>query len=260
MSGTRIRPDKQVQTAPGPGYVLHSDTNGELQFALLSALAGNGNTGFPDYMFGDVHSIDSIQLLGNTLVLRYTNNQNVQFVKSCDLTSLAVDVKVTGAVLQRPDANTYILQLTESDGTMVSVNLSDLLAIVTANSPDIIFSGNGTAGNPLTAVLSDSAKAALSGSVHWTDEFPNLTTGNYVTLTYTPLYPFPLHVYRNGLRLKEFVDWRWAVDANPKTIKMMSTSFGANGQAETVIVDYKTAEHTLPRQVIDGQPQQPQQG
>lgn len=257
MSGTRIRPDKQIQTAPGPGYVLNSDINGELQFALLSALLGNGNSSFPDYVFGDVHTIDSIQLLGNTLVLRYTNNQNVQFVKSCDLTALTIDVKVTGAVLQRPDANTYILQLTESDGSTVSVNLSDLLAIVTTNSADIIFSGNGTAANPLTAVLSDSAKAALNGSVPWTDEFINLTTGTAVQLTYTPLYPFPLHVYRNGLRQKELYEWRYNA-ANPKTVYLQGLSFGANGQPETVIVDYKTAEHTTPRPAIDGQQLYPQ--
>ncbi len=254
MSGTRIRPDKQIQTAPGPGYVLHSDNNGELQFALLSALGGNGNTNFPDYMFGDVHSIDSLQLLGNTLVLRYTNNQNVQFVKSCDLTSLAVDVKVTGAFLQHPEGNTYILQLTQSDGTTVSVNLSELLAIVTLNSVDIIFSGNGTAANPLTAVLSDTAKAALNGSVHWTDEFINLTTGNAVQLSYTPLYPFPLHVYRNGLRQKELYEWRYSA-ANPKMIYLQGASFGANAQPETIIVDYKTADHTNPRPPLDGQQQ-----
>lgn len=258
MSGTRIRPDKQIQTAPGPGYVLHSDTNGELQFALLSALAGSGGS-LPDYMFGDVHTIDSLQLLGNTLVLRYTNNQGVQFVKSCDLTALAVDVKVTGAILQHPNAATYILQLTQTDGTTVTVNLSDLLAVVTTNSADIIFSGNGTAGSPLTAVLSDIAKAALNGSVHWTDEFINLTTGNSVQLTYTPLYPFPLHVYRNGLRQKELYEWRQHPTI-PKTIILQGASFGANAQPETVIVDYKTAEQTTPRPPLDGQQQQPPQG
>lgn len=256
MSGTRIRPDKQIQTAPGPGYVLHSDVNGELQFALLSALIGNsGNQTLPPY----IRSIDSLQLIGNTLVLKYTDQNGTQLTRSCDLTTLAVDVKVTGAVLQRPDANTYILQITESDGTTVSVNLSDLLAIVTLNSADIIFSGNGTAANPLTAVLSDSAKAALNGSVHWTDEFINLTTGNSVQLTYTPVYPFPLHVYRNGLRQKELYEWRYNA-ANPKTVYLQGASFGVNGQAELVIVDYMTAEHTTPRPPLDGNPQQPPQG
>ncbi|MBS1616234.1 MAG: hypothetical protein JST06_08980 [Bacteroidetes bacterium] len=259
MSGTRIRPDKQIQTAPGPGYVLHSDNNGELQFALLAALAGNGNSNFPDYMFGDVHTIDSIQLLGNTLVLRYTNNQNVQFVKSCDLTSLAVDVKVTGAFLQHLDANTYVLQLTQSDGTTVTVNLSELLAVVTVNSADIIFSGNGTATNPLTAVLSDSAKSALNGGTHWTDQFINLTTGNSVQLSYTPIYPFPILVSRNGLDQAELYEWRYNA-ANPKVIYLQGASFGANGQPETVIVHYKTLDHTTPRQPLDYQPQYPQQG
>ncbi len=251
MSGTRIRPDKQIQTAPGQGYVLHSDTNGELQFALLSALAGGGNTGFA---IGDIRSIDSLQLVGTTLILHYTTNQSVQLTKSCDLTTLAVDVNVNGAILQHPDANTYVLQITESDGSTVSVNLSDLLAVVTTNSADIIFSGNGTAAAPLTAMLSSTAKAALSSGTHWTDEFPNLTTGNSVQLTYAPLYPFPLHVYRNGLRQKEILEWR-KDDTDPKRIFLHGPSFGANAQSELVIVDYKTAEQTTPRPPAEGEPQ-----
>lgn len=241
MSGTRIRPDKQIQTAPGQGYVLHSDTNGELQFALLSAITDGGIGTYPDFVIGDVHTIDSVQLVGTTLVLQYTNNQGTQFTKSCELTSLAVDVNVTGAILQHPDANTYILQLTENDGSTVSVNLSDLVAVVTANSADIIFSGNGTAAAPLTAVLSDNAKTAPSGGIHWTDEFTGLTTGNSVILNRAPLYPYPLHVYRNGLRQKEILEWR-KDEVNPKRIFLEGPSFGANGQAEIVVVDYKTTD------------------
>lgn len=249
MSGTRIRPDKQIQTAPGQGYVLHSDTNGELQFALLSSLTGDGG-GNTSGAIGDVRSIDSVQLVGTTLVLQYTNSQGTQFTRSCNLEALAVDVKVTGAILQRPDANTYILQLTESDGSTVTVNLSDLLAIVTANSTDIIFSGNGTAGNPLSATLSESVKTAMGGGYHWTDEFTGLTTGNSVQLTHTPLYPFPLHVYRNGLRQKEFVEWT-KDEADPKRIVFEGPSFGANAQAEIVVVDYKTADAIPPRPTPD---------
>ncbi|MBS1629536.1 MAG: hypothetical protein JST27_05715 [Bacteroidetes bacterium] len=246
MAGTRIRPDKQIQTAPGQGYVLQSDINGELQFALLSALIGNGNQ---QDAFGDIRSIDSLQLLGNTLVLRYTNNQGVQMVKSCDLTSLAVDVKVTGAFLQRLEANTYILQITQSDGTTTSVNLSELLAIVTVNSADIIFSGNGTASSPLTAVLSDSAKTQLSGAKHWTDEFTALSGGNSVQLTYTPIYPFPLHPHRNGLRQKELTEWKQD-PLNPRRLNFQ-INFGANGQYETVVVDYMTLDPVGPRQLTD---------
>lgn len=247
MAGTRIRPDKQIQTAPGQGYVLQSDINGELQFALLSALIGNG--GNPDAALGDIRSIDSLQLLGNTLVLRYTNNQGVQMVKSCDLTSLAVDVKVTGAFLQHLEANTYILQITQSDGTTVSVNLSELLAIVTVNSADIILSGNGTASNPLTAVLTDSARTSLNGGSHWTDEFTGLSTGNSVQLSYIPIYPFPIHPYRNGIRQKELVEWKQDPQ-NPRRINFQ-IDFGANGQYETIIVDYKTLDQTGPRQLSD---------
>jgi hypothetical protein len=244
MSGTRIRPDKQIQTAPGQGYTLYSDSNGELQFALLSGLFPGSNGTVSDTLVrGDIRSIDSLQLTGNVLVLKYTDNLGGHFTKSCDLTTLAVGVKVTGAILQRPDANTYILQLTESDGTTVSVNLSDLIAIVTVNSADIIFSGNGTAASPLSAMLSDTVRQAFAGSLHWTDEFTGLTTGNNVSLTYTPLYPFPLHVYRNGLRQKELQEWRYD-STNPKTIYLQGSSFGAYGQAETVIVDYKTVEQT----------------
>ena len=117
MSGTRIRPDKQIQTAPGAGYVPFSDTNGELQFALLSALVGSGGGsggGVSDeFVRGDLRSIDSVQLTGSTLVIAYTDNTGAHFTKSCDLSSLSVKVKVTGAIMQHPDANTYILQLTE---------------------------------------------------------------------------------------------------------------------------------------------------
>lgn len=246
MAGTRIRPDKQIQTAPGQGYVLQSDINGELQFALLSALIGNGNQQDAN---GDIRSIDSLQLLGNTLVLRYTNNQGVQMAKSCDLTSLAVDVKVTGAFLQHLDANTYILQITQSDGTTTTVNLSDLLAVITVNSADIIFSGNGTSGSPLTAVLSDAALAARNGAKHWTDEFTALSAGNSVQLSYTPVYPFPIHPYRNGLRQKELVEWKQDPQ-NPRRINFQ-IGFGANGQYETIIVDYMTLDQTGPRQLTD---------
>ncbi len=256
MSGTRIRPDKQIQTAPGQGYVLHSDTNGELQFALLSALTQQGNGTVTDaFVRGDIRSIDSVQLISNTLVIAYTDNTGAHFTKSCNLSSLAVDVKVTGAILQRPDANTYILQLTESDGSTVSVNLSNLLAVVTVNSADIILTGNGTAANPLTAVLSDTAKAGMLSGVHWTDEFTGLTTGNTVQLTYVPIYPFPLHVYRNGLRQKEFIEWRYYPQTAPKAIVLQGATFGANGQPEVVIVDYKTSEATTPRPPYDGQQQ-----
>jgi hypothetical protein len=252
MSGTRIRPDKQIQAAPGQGYTLHSDSNGELQFALLSGLFPTSNgTVTEAFVRGDIRSIDSLQLQGNVLVLNYTDNTGASFSKTCDLTTLAVDVKVTGAILQCPDASTYILQLTESDGTTVSVNLSDLLAVVTANSTDIVFSGNGTAASPLSAVLSDTARAALNGAAHWTDEFINLTTGNAVQLTYTPVYPFPLQVYRNGLRQKELYEWRYSA-ANPKVIYLQGASFGANGQPELVIVDYRTAERTTPRPPVEG--------
>lgn len=252
MSGTRIRPDKQIQTAPGPGYVLNSDNNGELQFALLSALTGNGGGVQDAFVRGDIRSIDSVQLVEHTLVIAYTDNTGVRFTKSCNLSLLAVDVKLTGAILLQPQANTYILQLTDSEGETISVNLSDLLAVVTVSTTDIILTGNGTAANPLSARLSDAVRAKLAAGTHWTDEFAGLTAGSSVQLTYTPLYPFPIHVYRNGLRIKEFTDWRQAVNGDPKNIKMMEVGFGANGQAETVIVDYKTEQPTTPRQTIDG--------
>lgn len=242
MSGTRIRPDKQIQTAPGPGYALFSDNNGELQFALLSALIAS-NSGVNERYQGDIRSIDSLQLVGRTLVLKYTDNRGEQFTRTCDLTSLNVGIKVTEAILKHPDANTYILELTESDGTKVTVNLSDLLAIVTVNSEDITFTGTGTATNPLRAELTESARTAIQGGKDWTDEFINLNTGNSVQLSYVPMYPFPIHVYRNGLRQKELQEWRQNPD-NPKIIYFQGQSFGANAQPETVIIDYKTAQQT----------------
>lgn len=146
---TRIRPDKQIQTAPGLGYTLYSDNNGELQFALLSAITGGGGGGgSAEFAIGDIHSIESMTMAANVLTIAYTDNTGAHFTRSCDLSSLAVDVKVTGAILQHTDANTYILQLTKSDGSTVSVNLSDLIAVVTVDSSDLQFSGNGTATSP----------------------------------------------------------------------------------------------------------------
>ena len=253
MSGTRIRPDKQIQTAPGQGYVPYSDNNGELQFALLSALvpAGNGSTVTDAFVRGDIRSIESVRLEGSTLIITYIDNTGAVFNKSVNLTTLAVDVNLTGAILQRPDANTYILQLTESDGTTISVNLSDLLSVVTSPSSEIILTGNGTANAPLSAMLTESARIAMRGGTHWTDEFPGLTTGDTVQLSYVPVYPFPLHVYRNGIRQKEIVDWRYSENNDPKMIRLMNVGFGANGQAETVIVDYKTNQATTPRVPLD---------
>ena len=138
----------------------------------------------------------------------------------------------------------------KSDGTTVNVNLSDLLAVVTVNSADIAFTGNGTATSPLSATLTDSVKAGLKGGTDWTDEFTGLTTGNSVTLTYTPLYPYPLHIYRNGLRQKETIEWRQD-DINPKKFNLQGASFGANGQPEIVIADYKTSDTTTPRSPVE---------
>lgn len=87
----------------------------------------------------------------------------------------------------------------------------------------------------------------MSGGTDWTDEFTGLTTGSTVQLTYVPKYPFPLHVYRNGLRQLELYEWRYANPANAKEITLQGASFGANGQAETVVVDYKTDDATTTR-------------
>ena len=240
---TRIRPDKQIMRGPGAGYILRTDAAGELQYALLSAIIGEPHGGSQT----GVLSIDKLFMEGNTLVLLYTDATGTQQRKTVDLTPFAVDVKLTGAILQSATAGTYLLELTQSDGTKVTVNLSDLIPVVTLNSPDIEFSGNGTPANPLTAVLKPDLKTALAAK-DTTDEFQHLTGGNTVTLSRTPVLAMPIRVYRNGLRICHSDEW--FNGDNPRIITLTGVAaFGDNGlEAETVVVDY----YYLPAVNADG--------
>jgi hypothetical protein len=243
---TRIRPDKQIMRAPAAGYILRSDSAGELQFALLSAIMGSGGGG----SVTGIVSIDKLFLEGNNLVLLYTDATGIQQRKTVDLSIFAVDINLSGAILQNPSAGTYILALTETDGSTVNVNLSDLLAVATQNSADINLTGNGTAATPLIATLKPSLRYSL-GDYYVTDEFLHLTSGNSVTLTRIPNLNLPIHVYRNGLRITHTEEWFNAAD--PKVITLVGVAaFGDNGmEAETVIVDYFYLPDILPTTPID---------
>lgn len=150
MFSTRIRPDKQIQAAPGEGYTLRSDGNGDFQIIPFPAS----------------------------------------------------------------------------------------LPVATAESPDITFTGNGTPASPLSATITDAARAALRGYRHWTDEFTDISGGNTVQLTNTPLFPFPLHTYRNGLRQQAKLGWQYD-PANPRTIILPGAPLDPR---DTIIVDYVTLD------------------
>lgn len=231
---TRIRPDKQIMRGPGAGYILRTDAAGELQFALLSAILGGGSSGNPT----GIISIDKLFLEGNNLVLLYTDATGTQLRKAVDLSAFAVDVNLSGAILQNPSSGTYILELTETDGSKIDVNLSDLLAVATQNSIDIDLNGNGTSANPLIATLKPGVRYSM-GDFYVTDEFLHLVGGNSVTLTRNPNLNLPIHVYRNGLRITHTEEWV-STAGKPREIRIIGVpAFGDNGmEPDTIVVDY----------------------
>lgn len=100
-----------------------------------------------------VKSIDSLSLSGNNLIIGYTMFDNSTGTKSVDLTAFAADVSVSNVTFTNPSAGVWNLSISEDDGTVHTVNLADLVAIITNDSSEIDFSGNGTAGTPLTAII-----------------------------------------------------------------------------------------------------------
>lgn len=145
MQETRIRLDKQLQKAPGYKYVPLSDGNGELQFAGIDALIKSGET---------ITHLDSVELVNGNIVIKYTAEDGNQQVVSTPLNFSQTDIHVADARLENPSAGIYRLKITESNGTVHTVDLTSLLAVVTQNTEYITLSGNGTPENPLNATLS----------------------------------------------------------------------------------------------------------
>jgi hypothetical protein len=134
--------------------------NNHLQNAILSAT----DLQFEDW--AEQHQISDLNLLGNTLILEFEralpNGIFATETKTVNLTPFAADVQITGATITQPSAGVWMLNIAESNGDVNQVNLSDLVAIVTADSGEITFSGNGTAANRLTATLNAIASPKIN--------------------------------------------------------------------------------------------------
>lgn len=159
-----LQPSNELLAWDGTAYVSR---------VLVSAQSGNDlSIGVDGGLFlkETETTIDDLSLSGNNLILKYTGEDGVQQVKNVDLSLFAVDVNVQGQILQNPSTGVWILELTETDGTVHSVDLSSLLAVVTANTPEVTLSGDGTPANPLKAeiapdFLCERIKALPIGSV-----------------------------------------------------------------------------------------------
>ncbi len=144
MAETRVRLDKQIQKAPAVNMVPLSDANGELQFANIGGLIKTGET---------LTRLNSVEITGGNLVIKYTPEDGNQQVVSTPLVVGQTDINVADAKLENPSAGVYRLLITETDGTTYPVDLSALLAVVTQNTTYLTLSGNGTPQNPLRADL-----------------------------------------------------------------------------------------------------------
>ena len=76
-----------------------------------------------------------------------------------DISALYADINVDTVTW---DAPTYVLTLTETDGTVHTLNLAALIAITTADSLTITLTGDGTVGSPLQA---DAKISAAPGNI-----------------------------------------------------------------------------------------------
>ncbi|OJW79570.1 MAG: hypothetical protein BGO69_12635 [Bacteroidetes bacterium 46-16] len=144
MAETRIRLDKQIQKAPAVNMVPLSDANGELQFANIGGLIKTGET---------VTRLNSVEITGGDLVIKYTAEDGNQQVVSTKLAINQTDINVADAKLENSSSGVYRLIITETDGSTYPVDLSALLAVVAQNTQDVTLTGNGTPQNPLRADL-----------------------------------------------------------------------------------------------------------
>lgn len=165
MAETRIRLDKQIQKAPGAGMVPLSDGNGELQFANINGLIKTGET---------LTRLNSVEVNGGNLIIKYTAEDGVQQVVSTALNYSQTDVKINDAKLDNPSSGVYRLLITETDGKTYPVDLSALLAVVTQNTEYVTLSGNGTPQSPLRVDLTDT---------FWNSQVRYLDNLNDVTVT-----------------------------------------------------------------------------
>lgn len=107
-----------------------------------------GKSALLESMVKAFETTTSLTYSSTTKVLSYTNEDGV--VVDIDLSALAVDIFVNGATY---NASTMTLTLTDNSGTSpdITIDLSELKRVVTANSNSITFTGTGEAGTALTA-------------------------------------------------------------------------------------------------------------
>lgn len=166
MAETRIRLDKQIQKAQGAQMVPISDVNGELQYSNLNTIVKANET---------LTHLNSVEIIGGNLIIKYTAENGLQQVVSTPLNLPSIDISISNAVLEHPQTGIYQLHISQNDGTSFTVDLSDLVAMVSQNSSDINFSGNGTSTNPLKASISQSFKDAIPKNL---DAFTDCTITN----------------------------------------------------------------------------------
>lgn len=228
MTQTRIRLDKQIQKAPAPSRFPLSDLNGELQFTDF----------LPMVHFAETKTtLNSVELVGGNLVIKYTGEDGEQQVVSTSINgAVQTDINLANAILEKPSAGVYRLVLTETDGSTATVDLTELLAVVTQNSVDVQLTGDGTPESPLRAVLTQAFWSKFS---ELTEVFRNLTQGNSVTLSkaIAQVYVDSIKVYRNGLRQELGVDYSVNEDPQVPGHIIFVEPFTVNF-SEKVIVDY----------------------
>jgi hypothetical protein len=190
-----------MSRAPG-GFVIFTGPNGQLVFREggVSAQAGNslsiGADGFPVFQ-EKIGTIDGLTVDGTDLKITYTNETGISQVVLMPISSICT-----------------------ACGSLASADLISTDAL-----------------NRLTLGTDSKLHVApeASSSIPTTDSF-SVTTGNSITLNFTPLTTHLLQVFRNGIRRKITDDY--TILGNAITFV---TAFGQSGGGvltESVTVDY----------------------
>jgi hypothetical protein len=129
----------------------------------ISANPNNIITQLLDGLFADetLTSFDDFELTGNILSITYTDEVNTQTTRTVDLSALSVDTKLQSASINN---STFVLTLTLSDASQITVNLSELRKVSRQNSTSVQITGDGTVASPLqaTAIISPTPNNILS--------------------------------------------------------------------------------------------------
>lgn len=137
---------------PGPNEISITTKDGVTIYNSidLAALVKNAET---------QTTLDSVEIAGNQLIVKYTGEDGNQQVKSVDATVFITDVNVQNAILQNPSAGVWNLIITETDWSTHTVNVSDLIKIITADTSSAKILGDGTPADPLRVNVQVSTQA-----------------------------------------------------------------------------------------------------